>query len=50
MNETIVSLSSGAIKAAISLIRLSGDNCFDVVRPIFSNKKDDYEHQKSRFR
>ncbi len=46
MNETIVSLSSGAIKAAISLIRLSGDNCFDVVRPIFSNKKDDYEHQK----
>ena len=46
MNETIVSLSSGAIKAAISVIRLSGDQCFDLIRKIFSNKKDVYEHQK----
>ncbi len=45
MSETIVSLSSGAIKAAISIIRLSGDNCFEVVQSIFSNKTK-YEHQK----
>ena len=46
MNETIVSWSSGASKAAIAIIRLSGDNCFDIVRHIFSNVKETYEHQK----
>lgn len=40
INDTIVSLCSGAIKAAISVIRVSGSNSFDIVNSIFSNTKE----------
>ncbi len=45
MNETIVALSSGSLKAAIAIIRLSGEQSFEILSSIFSNKKE-YEHQK----
>lgn len=45
INDTIVALASGAIKSAISVIRVSGSNSFEIVDSIFSNKKEK-EHQK----
>ena len=45
INDTIVALCSGAVKAAISVIRVSGNDSFDIVNSIFSNKKEK-EHQK----
>ena len=45
INDTIVALCSGAVKAAISVIRVSGTDSFDIVNSIFSNKKEK-EHQK----
>ena len=45
MNETIVALSSGTMKAAIAIIRLSGSQSFEILSAIFSNQKQ-YEHQK----
>ena len=39
INDTIVALSSGAIKSAICVIRVSGNNSFEIVDSIFSNKK-----------
>ena len=44
-NDTIVSLCSGAVKAAISVIRVSGSSSFDIVNSVFSNKKEK-QHQK----
>lgn len=46
MNETIVALSSGTMKAAIAIIRLSGSQSFEILSAIFSNQKQ-YEHQKN---
>lgn len=40
MNEIIVSLSSGAVKAAISMIRMSGNGSFDLINSVFSNQKE----------
>ena len=34
--ETIVALASAPMKSALSIIRLSGDDCFDVVSKVFS--------------
>lgn len=45
INDTIVALCSGAIKSAISVIRVSGSNSFDIVNSVFSNKKEK-QHQK----
>lgn len=45
INDTIVALASGAVKSAISVIRVSGSNSFEIVDSIFSNKKEK-EHQK----
>ena len=45
INDTIVALCSGAVKAAISVIRVSGTDSFSIVNSIFSNKKEK-EHQK----
>ena len=45
INDTIVALCSGAVKAAISVIRVSGNDSFSIVNSIFSNKKEK-EHQK----
>lgn len=45
INDTIVALCSGAVKAAISVIRVSGTDSFDIVNSIFSNEKEK-EHQK----
>ena len=36
--ETIVALASGQIKSALSIVRLSGDNVFEVVQPVFTKK------------
>lgn len=38
MFETIVALASAPIKSALSIIRLSGDNCFEIVNRFFSKK------------
>ena len=41
MFETIVALATPPIKSALGIIRLSGENCFDVVSKVFSkNIKD----------
>ena len=45
LNDTIVSLCSGATKAAISVIRVSGTDSFNIVNSVFSNQKEK-EHQK----
>ena len=45
INDTIVALCSGAVKAAISVIRVSGNDSFSIVNSVFSNKKEK-EHQK----
>lgn len=44
INDTIVALSSGAIKSAISVIRVSGNDSFSIVDSIFTNKRK-HEHQ-----
>ena len=44
-SDTIISLCSGPIKAAVSMIRISGSDAFELTRKVFSNKSD-YEHQK----
>jgi len=44
LNDTIVALASGAVKSAISLIRVSGSDSFNLVDQIFTNKKEK-EHQ-----
>ena len=38
--ETIVALASGQIKSALSIIRLSGDDVFDIVQKIFTKRFD----------
>ena len=48
INDTIVALSSGAIKSAICVIRVSGNNSFEIVDSIFSNKKV-HEHQRAYY-
>jgi len=45
LNDTIIALSSGYVKAAISVIRVSGSDSFSIVNEIFTNKKEK-EHQK----
>ena len=45
LNDTIVALSSGAIKSAICVIRVSGSDAFLIVDSIFTNKKEK-QHQK----
>ena len=39
INDTIVALCSGGVKAAISVIRVSGNDAFLIVDKIFTNKK-----------
>ena len=48
MNNTIVALSSGAIKSAIAIIRMSGPDSFNILKNIFSNKQD-YQANKIYF-
>jgi tRNA modification GTPase len=36
MHETIVALATPPLKSALAVIRLSGDDCFDVVSKVFS--------------
>lgn len=48
MKNTIVALSSGAIKSAIALIRMSGSDSFNILKNIFSNKQD-YQANKIYF-
>ena len=36
MFETIVALATAPLKSALSIVRLSGDDCFFVVNKIFS--------------
>lgn len=48
MKNTIVALSSGAIKSAISIIRMSGPDSFNILKNIFSNKQD-YQANKIYF-
>ncbi|MBQ4060499.1 MAG: tRNA uridine-5-carboxymethylaminomethyl(34) synthesis GTPase MnmE [Bacilli bacterium] len=48
INDTIVALCSGAIKSAISVIRVSGNDSFNIVNSIFSNKKEKL-HQKAYY-
>ena len=36
MFETIVALATPPMKSALAIVRLSGDDCFDVVSKIFS--------------
>ena len=36
MFETIVALATPAAKSALAIIRLSGDDCFNVVSNVFS--------------
>lgn len=38
MFETIVALATPPLKSALAIIRLSGDDCFDIVSKIFSKK------------
>ena len=38
MHETIVALATPPLKSALAIIRLSGNNCFDVVEKVFTNK------------
>ena len=46
MKNTIVALSSGAIKSAIAIIRMSGPDSFNILKNIFSNKQD-YQANKT---
>ena len=48
INDTIVALSSGAIKAAISVIRVSGNDAFEIVDSVFTNAKK-HEHQHTYY-
>ena len=48
INDTIVALCSGAVKSAIAVIRVSGNDSFLIVDSIFSNKKEK-EHQKAYY-
>lgn len=48
INDTIVALCSGAIKSAISVIRVSGNDSFNIVNSLFSNKKEKL-HQKAYY-
>lgn len=48
MKNTIVALSSGAIKSAIAIIRISGPDSFNILKNIFSNKQD-YQANKIYF-
>ena len=43
--ETIVALASAPMKSALSIIRLSGDDCFDIVSKVFSK---DLTHEQKR--
>lgn len=43
--ETIVALASAPMKSALSIIRLSGDDCFDIVSKVFSK---DISKEKKR--
>ena len=38
MHETIVALATPPLKSALAIIRLSGNNCFDVVEKVFTKK------------
>ena len=49
INDTIVALCSGAVKSAIAVIRVSGNDSFLIVDSIFSNKKEK-EHAGTIFR
>lgn len=44
LNDTIVAISTSMLSAAaINIIRLSGDNCFNILDKIFVNKDKDYQ-------
>lgn len=38
MQETIVALATPPLRSALSIVRLSGDDCFDIVEKFFSKK------------
>ena len=44
MFETIVALATPPMRSALAIVRLSGDNCFDVASKIFSKKLNDVKN------
>ncbi len=44
MFETIVALATPPMRSALAIVRLSGDNCFDVVSKIFSKNLNNVEN------
>ncbi len=47
--ETIVALASAPMKSALSIIRLSGDDCFQVVSKVFSKDLTNCKKREVRF-
>lgn len=48
MFETIVALATAPLKSALAIVRLSGDDCFDVVNKFFSKKINFKENGKNK--
>ena len=48
MFETIVALATAPLKSALAIVRLSGDDCFDVVNKFFSKKINFKENEKNK--
>lgn len=48
MFDTIVALATPPLKSALGIIRLSGDNCFDVVNNFFSKKINFKDEEKNK--
>ena len=44
MFETIVALATPPMRSALAIVRLSGDNCFDVASKIFSKNLNDVKN------
>ena len=48
MFETIVALATAPLKSALAIVRLSGDDCFDVVNKFFSKRINFKENEKNK--
>ena len=46
MFETIIALATPPLRSALSIVRLSGDDCFDVVNNFFSKEINLKENNK----
>lgn len=49
MHETIVALATAPLKSALAIVRLSGEQCFDVVSRCFSSKLDKAKSKDIKF-